>query len=89
MLHWYLPFVGVLSSQQRQGLGSALLAAVRKRCDADRMPASPEATSKRNRDLYLRHGFTVQHELDLPEGSRLWALWREPQPREAPATPPQ
>ena len=80
-LHWYLPFAGVATAHQGRGVGSALLAPVLARCDADGVPAYLEATSERNRALYLRHGFVDRHEIELPDGPTLWGMWREPQPR--------
>ena len=77
-LHWYLPFVGVSSAHQGRGTGSALLAPVLERCDREGVPAYLEATSPRNRALYLRHGFVDRHEIALPEGPTLWGMWREP-----------
>jgi GNAT superfamily N-acetyltransferase len=76
--HWYLPFIGVVPEHRSRGIGSALLETVLQRCDEDGTPAYLEATSERNRSLYLRHGFTVRGELPLPEGPTLWAMWREP-----------
>lgn len=78
-LHWYLPFAGVATAHQGRGIGSALLAPVLARCDADGMPAYLEATCPRNRDLYLRHGFVDHHEIELPDGPTLWGMRREPQ----------
>ena len=80
-LHWYLPFAGVVTAHQGRGIGSALLAPVLARCDADGLPAYLEATSERNRALYLRHGFVDRHEIALPDGPTLWGMWREPAPR--------
>jgi ribosomal protein S18 acetylase RimI-like enzyme len=74
----YLWFIGVDPGRQRRGLGSALMTPLLQRYDAQRMPAYLEATSPRNRDLYLRHGFAVVSELTLPDGPQMWPMWREP-----------
>jgi GNAT superfamily N-acetyltransferase len=77
--HWYLWLLGVDPQRQGEGLGSRLLAEVLERCDRERVPAYLEATTPRNRDLYLRHGFEDSGELRLPDdGPRLWPMWREP-----------
>lgn len=76
--HWYLPFVGVAPRHQGRGVGSALLAAVLEECDRDGLPAYLEATRERNMALYLRHGFEVRAQLNLPGGPPLWPMWREP-----------
>lgn len=77
--HWFLPLMGVTRDRQGEGIGTALLAAVLLRCDDEGTPAYLEATCERNRDLYARHGFRIQQEVQLPDGPPLWAMWREPQ----------
>ena len=47
-------------------------------CDRDRVPAYLEATSERNKQLYLRHGFEVTDEIPLPDGPNMWPMWRSP-----------
>jgi ribosomal protein S18 acetylase RimI-like enzyme len=77
--HWYLWLMGVDPDRQGEGLGSRLLAEVLDRCDAERTPAYLEASTERNRALYLRHGFEDTGDLQLPDGGpRLWRMWREP-----------
>lgn len=74
----YLWFLGVEPATQGRGHGSALMAPVLRRCDAQRTPAYLEATTTRSRDLYLRHGFQVVTELTVPGGPPMWPMWREP-----------
>ena len=76
--HYYLPYIGVAPARQGNGLGTALLRPVLDRCDTEGTPAYLEATNKRNLPLYRRQGFEVREELDLPNGPRLWTMWREP-----------
>jgi ribosomal protein S18 acetylase RimI-like enzyme len=77
--HWYLPFIGVRPDRQGRGIGSTLLAHMEARLDAEGLPAYLEASSERNRALYLRHGFEVTEEFVLPDdGPPLWRMWREP-----------
>ena len=78
--HWYLPCIGVRPGRQGQGVGSALLEHMTERLDREGVPAYLEASSERNRALYLRHGFAIRGELTLPEGPTLWLMWREPSP---------
>lgn len=47
-------------------------------CDRDGVPAYLEASSERNKALYLRHGFEVVGEIKLPDGPRMWPMWRSP-----------
>lgn len=77
--HWHLPFLGVSPEHQGHGLGSALMRPILERCDRERIPAYLEASTPRNRALYLRHGFVVLDEMRLPGGGPpLWRMWREP-----------
>lgn len=61
-----------------RGVGSALMRPVLETCDRDGVPAYLEATSERNKRLYLRHGFEVTDEIRLPDGPTLWRMWRAP-----------
>jgi ribosomal protein S18 acetylase RimI-like enzyme len=77
--HYYLDTLGVAPECQGRGLGSALMQPMLDRCDRERMPAYLNAGSARSRDLYLRHGFGVMEEFELPDGGPpLWRMWREP-----------
>ena len=76
--HWYLPFIGVRPERQGRGIGSALLSHMEARLDAEGKPAYLEASSERNRALYLRHGFGVTGTVTLPNGPTMWRMWREP-----------
>jgi ribosomal protein S18 acetylase RimI-like enzyme len=57
--HWYLAMLGVDPMRQGQGLGSALLKAALKRCDAEGVIAYLESSNPKNVPLYERHGFEV------------------------------
>jgi ribosomal protein S18 acetylase RimI-like enzyme len=77
--HYYLAFLGVDPEWQGRGLGSAVLAPVLARCDADGVPAFLEASTPRNRVLYERHGFEAMDEFTLGRGAPpQWRMWREP-----------
>jgi GNAT superfamily N-acetyltransferase len=76
--HDYLFLLGTRPEWQSRGLGSALLREVLERCDREGRPAYLEASSQRNRRLYLRHGFEVTGEIRLPDGPSMWPMWREP-----------
>jgi ribosomal protein S18 acetylase RimI-like enzyme len=78
--HWYLFILGTEQAAQGRGLGSALLAQMLARLDADSMPAYLESSNERNLALYGRHGFEVTSEMAIPGGSRIWPMWREPRP---------
>ena len=76
--HYYLFVLGTRPEWQGRGVGSALMRPVLETCDRDGVPAYLEATSERNKQLYLRHGFEVTDEIRLPDGPTLWPMWRAP-----------
>jgi len=77
--HYYLWLLAVDPDRQGRGIGSALMRPVLDRCDDEGVPAYLEATSTRNRDLYLRNGFEVVEMVHWPGGGPpLWLMWREP-----------
>jgi ribosomal protein S18 acetylase RimI-like enzyme len=76
--HHYLFLLATRPESQGRGLGSSLLAPVLERCDRDRVPAYLEATSERNKQLYIRHGFEVTGEITLTGGPTMWPMWRSP-----------
>ncbi|MER6152141.1 GNAT family N-acetyltransferase [Streptomyces hirsutus] len=77
--HEYLWMIGVLPGRQGEGLGTALIGSVLDRCDREGLPAYLEASSVRSRLLYERLGFAQACEpLQLPDGPRMWPMWREP-----------
>jgi GNAT superfamily N-acetyltransferase len=78
--HWYLYYLGTTPQRQSTGIGSMLMRPVLQTCDEQGIPAYLEATSERNRDLYLRHGFAPTEVLELPRGGpTVHPMWREPQ----------
>ncbi|WP_077796551.1 GNAT family N-acetyltransferase [Streptomyces sp. JHA26] len=87
--HAYLWMIGVAPGRQGEGLGTALIESVLERCDREGLPAYLEASSARSRGLYERLGFEFTgRALDLPDGPRMWPMWREPrqEARRAPSS---
>ncbi|CAL9589778.1 GNAT family N-acetyltransferase [Streptomyces sp. enrichment culture] len=79
--HAYLWMIGVAPDRQGEGLGTALIGTVLDRCDREGLPAYLEASSARSKVLYERLGFEFTgRALDLPDGPRMWPMWREPRP---------
>jgi GNAT superfamily N-acetyltransferase len=78
--HYYLAVLGTRPDRQGAGLGSALLAPVLDRCDAEGIGAYLESSKASNIPFYRRHGFEVAGEVQFPSGPVLWPMWREPQP---------
>jgi GNAT superfamily N-acetyltransferase len=78
--HFYLSGLGTDPPQQGKGLGSAAIAPVLARCDAEGIPAYLESTKERNVTFYEHHGFAVTGTIVVPpDGPKLWTMWREPQ----------
>ncbi|WP_392963057.1 GNAT family N-acetyltransferase [Streptomyces sp. LN245] len=79
--HAYLWMIGVTPERQGEGLGRALIESVLDRCDREGLAAYLEASNARSRALYERLGFALSgRPLDLPDGPRMWPMWREPRP---------
>jgi GNAT superfamily N-acetyltransferase len=78
--HWYLLAIGVRPGAQGRGLGGELLAHTLAKVDAAGQPAYLEASSRRSRVLYERHGFEVTGELTVEDSPPMWPMWRQPRP---------
>ena len=76
--HWYLATLGTEPARQGHGVGSALMGPVLERCDQEGVPAYLESSKESNLAFYARFGFEVTGEIDVPDGPRLWPMWREP-----------
>ncbi|MDP2712412.1 MAG: GNAT family N-acetyltransferase [Solirubrobacteraceae bacterium] len=80
--HYYLSVLGTEPARQGGGIGSALLAAALRICDATGTAAYLESSKESNVSFYARHGFAVTERIELPEaGPPLWLMWREPPSR--------
>jgi len=77
--HYYLMALGVEPDLQGRGLGTALMAPVLQRCDAERIPAYLESSKEKNVPLYERNGFKVTERFEIPNGGPpIWLMWRDP-----------
>jgi ribosomal protein S18 acetylase RimI-like enzyme len=81
--HWYLAVLGTATEHQGKGVGSALMAPVLTKCDADGIPAYLESSKESNIPFYRRYGFEVKGEVNVKNGPTLWPMWRDPQPPDA------
>jgi GNAT superfamily N-acetyltransferase len=81
--HWYLAVLGTATDHQGKGVGSALMAPVLAKCDAEGIPAYLESSKESNIPFYRRHGFEVSGEVNVKNGPKLWPMWRDPQPPDA------
>jgi GNAT superfamily N-acetyltransferase len=76
--HWYLAGIGVEPSEQRKGIGSALLGPGLEGAARDSLPIVLLTNSERNLPFYTRHGFEVAFEADAPAGApHSWAMIRK------------
>ena len=77
--HWYLYYLATAPGRQGAGVGSAMMLPVLRDCDEQGVAAYLEATTERNRDLYLRYGFVPSQPLELPRnGPTVFPMWRQP-----------
>jgi ribosomal protein S18 acetylase RimI-like enzyme len=77
--HHYLFMLGAHRDRQGQGVGSALLAPVLARCDAENLPAYLENSKATNLPFYRRHGFEVTKTFRFgPGGPEMWGMRRAP-----------
>lgn len=77
--HWYLDALGTDPAHQGHGVGSALMAPILDRCDAENVGAHLVASKPENVPYYRRHHFEVTADLAVPGGPTLYAMWRAPQ----------
>jgi ribosomal protein S18 acetylase RimI-like enzyme len=71
--HWYLSVLGVDPAKQRTGVGGTLLRHVLERAE---VPVHLETFTPENVPYYERFGFAVTAEETIPEGPRMWAMFR-------------
>lgn len=77
--HHHLALLAVAPDRQGKGTGSLLLDHHHRRLDRSGTCAYLEASSPRSRALYARHGYVdLGPPIDLPDGPRLWPMWRAP-----------
>ena len=74
--HFYLNTVGVQPSLAGQGHGGAIIGHTLDLADVDGQPCYLESSSPRNIPLYERLGFEVIQEIALPNGPKMWGMWR-------------
>lgn len=76
---WYLGLMATERSHRGSGVGSALLAPVLARCDAENIPAYLETPTMANVRFYRKRGFRVTQEvLITATGPRVWCMERPP-----------
>lgn len=77
--HWYLEILAARVDLRGRGVGSALMAPMIERCDAEGQPAYLESSKYENLAFYHRYGFEVTEEVVIARGCPpLWRMWRDP-----------
>lgn len=75
--HWYLFAIGSDPKVRGAGFGQALLRSRLDRCDAEHAPAYLESTKQETVPYYMRFGFEVTGEIELPDGGpSMYPMWR-------------
>jgi ribosomal protein S18 acetylase RimI-like enzyme len=79
--HYYLFLIGTLPECKGQGIGSALIRHVLRKCDEENLPAYLENSKQDNLAFYRGHGFEVVDQIHFARGAPpVWLMWREPRP---------
>jgi len=79
--HYYLFLIGTLPECKGQGIGSALISHVLRKCDEENLPAYLENSKQDNLAFYRGHGFEVVDQINFARGAPpVWLMWREPRP---------
>jgi ribosomal protein S18 acetylase RimI-like enzyme len=76
--HYYLFAIGADPEHQGRGVGSALLAPMLRRCDAEKLPAYLESSNPENLSFYRRHGFVATGELRFGDSAVVTPMRRDP-----------
>ncbi len=76
--HWYLMVIGSDPSVRGAGFGQALMRSRLDRCDGERAPAYLEASKEELLPYYSRFGFEQIGEIQIPDGPKMWPMWRAP-----------
>lgn len=72
---WYLRYAGVRPDQQGKGLGGLAIRAGLARAAHDGLGATLETATPENVGIYLRLGFSVTEEWDVPRGGpHFWTM---------------
>lgn len=76
--HWYLSLLATHPDWQRQGIGAQLVSARTETAAADGIACYLETQTAENVAWYLRQGFRVRSEWDLPlDGPHMWGMIRD------------
>ena len=76
MPHWYLGSLGVAPEAQGTGVGTALVADLLRRADAEQLPTYLETDRWENVAFYEHRGFRIESDIEVM-GVPAWCMWRD------------
>ncbi len=76
--HWYLMVIGSDPAVRGAGFGQALMNSGLDRSDGERAPAYLEASKEELISYYSRFGFEQIGVIQIPDGPKMWPMWRAP-----------
>ena len=75
--HWYLQTLGTDPASQGKGFASLIMRDRLAAIDAAHMPAYLESSKPTNIPIYNTFGFEVTGEINIPNGPKVWPMWRQ------------
>jgi GNAT superfamily N-acetyltransferase len=79
--HYYLQAIGTDTLKQGKGYGGVVMRRQLAVADAAGAPCYLESSKDINIPIYQSFGFEVTGEIDIPDGPRLWPMWRAARPK--------
>lgn len=76
--HWYLQTIGTDPKFQGKGYGGVIMRDRLAAVDAVHMPCYLESSKDTNIPIYQSFGFEVTGEIQVPDGPKIWPMWRKP-----------
>jgi len=75
--HWYLQTIGTDPKFQGKGYGGVIMRDRLAAVDAAHMPCYLESSKDTNIPIYQSFGFKLTGELQVPNGPKIWPMWRD------------
>ena len=76
--HWYLQTIGTVPRFQGKGYGGVIMRDRLAAVDAAHMPCYLESSKDTNIPIYQSFGFELTGEMQVPNGPKIWPMWRKP-----------
>jgi len=75
--HWYLQTIGTDPEFQGKGYGGVIMRDRLAAVDAAHLPCYLESSKDTNIPIYRSFGFELTGEVQLPDGPKIWPMWRK------------